>query len=115
MLTACGPSVPEVTSTKFDGIYVGTIELTANSDSSCFKQSSARIVILNGKLDYSYADGVAIYHTAVYEDGTFNDWLTHKLNGQPLRLKGKVLGDSIAATTLNRICENQLNLKRVSS
>ena len=30
------------------------------------------MVILNGKLDYNYADGIAVYHTSVYQDGTFS-------------------------------------------
>jgi hypothetical protein len=114
VVAACA-SKHQVASAKFDGTHVGTIELTPDSGPACFKQPSARMVVLNGNLDYNYADGVALYHTEVDEDGSFGEWVTHKLNGKPLHLKGKIVGDSIVAITENNICKNELNLKRVKS
>jgi hypothetical protein len=94
ILVACDPSKPEVASTKFDGTYVGTIHLTADSPSDCINQQDARMVILNGKLDYNYANGAAVFHSAVYEDGSFSDWVTNKLSGMAAHLEGQIVGGS---------------------
>jgi hypothetical protein len=66
-------------------------------------------------LDYNYANGAAVFHSAVYEDGSFSDWVTNKLSGMAAHLEGQIMGEFIEATTHHRGCTNQLHLNRVSS
>jgi hypothetical protein len=72
------------------------------------------MAIVNGVLDYNYG-GVFTFHTAVEDDGSFSVWTVNPGSGQLTRLEGKILQDSIEASTLNRNCRYNLTLKKVGT
>ena len=72
------------------------------------------MAIANGVLNYNYG-GVFTYHTAVKDDGSFSDWVVNPGSGQLTHLEGKILQDSIEASTINRNCRYNLTLKKVKT
>jgi hypothetical protein len=108
-LVGCKPApTPSVVLSQLDGTYVGSIHRTGNSPPNCFVASSAQMVIRDGKLEYRYFGGAAIFHTVVGDDGSFNSWAYNQGNGQSTNLRGEVYLNSIEADTSNSVCSNHL-------
>jgi hypothetical protein len=70
------------------------------------------MVVAAGRLEYQHFGGVANFHTAVHDDGSFKGSAYNMRNSQLQRLKGDIVGDTIEADTENPYCEYHLTLKK---
>jgi hypothetical protein len=115
-LVGCEPAPPPgVASSQFDGTYVGSIQLTGNSNApNCFTAPAAQIVVVDGKLEYRHLGWFAIVRTVVHDDGSFHGLALNTYTSMVQRLEGKVSGNLIEAVAESPYCRNHLTLKKVS-
>jgi hypothetical protein len=115
-LVGCEPAPPAgVASSEFDGTYVGSIQLTGNSNApTCFTAPAAQIVVVDGRLEYRHLGWFAIIRTVVYDDGSFHGSALNTYNSMVQNLEGKVSGNLIEAIAESPYCRNHLTLKKVS-
>jgi hypothetical protein len=115
ILVGCDTSAdpPGVASSKFDGPYVGAMELTTKNNPACSTPYPfPRMVIVNGKLEYRHFGNGAIFHIMVHDDGSFSGSGFSPWNKQRVTFEGKVVGKSIEADTENPYCKYHMTLKR---